>query len=341
MFKFDTANLSAEGYILDLKKKFGIAKKSSNETIQLANNAWDEWEKQNVTKPKNTEEVITEHLDIFHKYHADIASVGDKLHGYDSGATTFFILPWNELNACAVTLLNGEKVILLDTRLISFLNELAILVVVSTCCSKSEKDVVFYENYFFKLLDNYLTKPKELNTRSSTNDFVSIIKKDYELTEMGAYCASAFLTYILCHEISHHILGHSEHKIEVSLLNMMEADDVIEINAPLINQEYEADMYGYDIFLEVIKKRSKLQTIKLSEEFDLMPLIFFELIDLLNTYALKQGMASHDAKTHPNPLDRKKRLKKHIDITGEVKGNEFYEVFMGFSLHMRERMNSQ
>lgn len=343
MINFNQQPYTAKAYIDYLTKQFGTNRQNDSRTFMASDEVWQAWEKQGVSKPSNNKDfdtAIHNPLDLTQQYFNDIIISSKNLRNYDPKKTIFHIFPWSEFNAAANTLIDDERVILFDSSLTSFFNAISIIIMQCVYSHPSAQQAEFYETMVLSEFDKFIHKKVPVSTKDRhqfATNFQKIVMQDYDLTYAGASCAVALDCFVLCHEIAHFVLEHSQkkHCLNYALSNGKSVS--FEIDSINQRQEFEADEYGYQLFLQLIENNQKTKRVKLSESYQLMPLIFFEIIDLVFAYARSKNINFYEKNTHPAPLERKEKLINFIDGKHHPFANEFYEAFMDFSKHVRSR----
>jgi len=138
-----------------------------------------------------------------------------------------------------------------------------------------------------------------------------LTKNDYETTEFATYFFQSIKIFIIAHEISHHILGHTKGAIRKNMvINGVKVE--IETDKRDKHCEFDADELGYKIFLEVMNTTdNSIDVAYCKYRFEFAPLFLFDLFDRLDTL---NGMQAKNYITHPTPTERKQSLLKRCDI---------------------------
>lgn len=297
--------------LIELIETLAGRKGSSPYAIKKANEAWDAWEKQGITRGADTEKVIYEPDKIFKSYYLDIIKAND----LEENNVYFCYAKTGDLNALASTTKNGDHVIIFDSGLQVFINNVIITLIVCVYSTPSDQEVEFYFNHIFKEILEF----KGLSSNFSGNDdFMKIITKDYDLTMLGSYCGASIFTFIICHEIAHHILGHTKKRKKMAMTNHKGEIDHIDIDDVSQLQEFDADSFGFELYTSAIKNYSSLNNLKLNNQFLSVPLSFFLLLDILELFA------SPSNSTHPPANDR---LNKINDLKIKINMNEDMEFY--------------
>lgn len=329
--------ITAEDFIAYLDEVYGRSKINAK-TVEDAIDAWQTWENQGMTPSQNIVDITGNPFATYQAYFDDILTACD-LTDIDASLIYFSLIRINNLNAYAHTMPNTDKIIVFDENLISFFTAFIITAMVSVYSQPSAIETKQLENFIISNLKTFhgdaSSKTPQIKTVFAKR-FMQIIKKNYKLTEIGCYFSIAFTVFIICHELSHHILGHAEDKRMHVTHNTQGKKHAIPLNTPAYEEEFEADIYGYKLFLEVIDKVDQMQSAKLSQWFNRAPLIFFEMIDIVQLFTKTTGKNQYGSDTHPEAMQRKKCLIAQYEKTLHPDGLELYNRFMTFSRHIKQ-----
>ena len=339
MFSLDEEIKTGQDYLSYLTSVFG-ASKLNPEAVELTKATWEKWEKQGTSQPNNIQEIASDPLQTYRVYYQDILTACH-IENINPDSVYFSLLPLKNLNAYANTTLNQDKVIVFDEELITFFTAFIIAVIVAVYTDTSDDEVEFFDEFILNSLDDFFSRTKSRTKDSNkkhTQDFMGIIERDYYFTQVGSYFSMAFTVFIICHELSHHILGHSTKKRVFAIPENNGESIEIPVNSPSINEEFEADTHAYKLYLELIENRDRIEVAQLSDAFNRAPLVFFELMDIVQTYSEYKTGESYRSDSHPHPQQRKERLIKKYDSGLHHYGEEFYKGFMGYSALIRKKM---
>lgn len=341
MFSLDEEIRTGKDYQQYLNNVFGTSKLNSK-AIDLTKAIWGKWEEQGTSQPNNIEEIASDPLKTYREYYHDILTACS-IENIEKDSVYFSLLPLKNLNAYANTTTNQDKIIVFDEELLTFFTAFIIAVMVAVYTDTTDDEVDFFDNFILNRLDDFYHRTKSRTNESNkkyTQDFTAIIERDYYFTQVGSYFSMAFTVFIICHELSHHILGHSVQKRMFAFPEGNGEAINIPINNPSINEEFEADSHAYKLYLELIKNRDKIKVAQLTDAFNRAPLVFFELMDIVQTYAEYRSGKAHCSDSHPPPQQRKEQLIKQYESNLHDYGKEFYKGFMGYSAHIRKKMVS-
>lgn len=326
MLKITPPLETAQDFINYLNNIYGKAI-TSKKTVADVNKTWSEWDRQGISKPANMEAVTAAPYDTFRSYFNDIIQACE----IDTDSVFFALIRIKNLNAFANTMPNTDKIIVFDDNLIAFFTAFIITIVQAVYSDPTEQEMEELEVFLFSTLNTFHGKEQSPKKNEVyVNQFMKIIQKDYQLTEIGSYFSMAFTIFIICHELSHHILGHAEVKQKIQ--------DSIPFNTPAYQEEFEADVYGYQLFLELISKESQIESAKLSQTFNRAPLIFFDIIEIVDLFGRKKGFCQQLSDTHPTPMARKKHLLSLYDKQLDTASDELYKGFSRFTEHIKKQL---
>lgn len=328
--------ITAQDFINYLDEVYGRTKINAK-TVDDAIEAWQTWENQGMSQPQNVIDVASDPFATYQAYFDDILTACD-LAEIDASLVYFSLIRIKNLNAYANTMPNTDRVIVFDENLISFFTAFIITAMVSVYSQSSKVDIKQLDDFIISNLSSFYhetTAKIQQEKDTFASDFMQIIKRDYKLTEIGCYFSMAFTVFIICHELSHHILGHAEDKRLYMVKNTQGEQCSIPLNTPAHQEEFDADAYGYQLFLDLIEKVDQVQSAKLSQAFNRAPLIFFEIIDIVQLFAQQQGIHQQGSDTHPEAMERKKRLTEYYEERLHPDGIALYQGFMKFSKHIK------
>jgi len=311
-------NINSGKHFINLLEEISGLKPSNATTVQLANTAWDLWEKQGVFRGKDANDVISQPYIIFNNYYQDIL----KANNLDEKNFYYCFAKTKELNAYANTTKNGDYVVVFDSELYRFISDIIITCIICVYTQPSEKEVNFYFEHIFDLLLEFKGVKINNNPDKQSMDFMKIITKDYDLTMLGSYCSAAIYTFIVCHELGHHILGHTTTKKIKKTIFSEDKEHFIDFNNTNYQEEYDADKMGLHLYINITKKYQHLAHLKLNHQFLSVPLIFFKLLELVDI--IKKTISS----THPEPILRHARLKNIKIALNLEEDTELYDALI-------------
>ena len=339
MLKITPPLQTAEDFIAYLDDIYGRTI-TSRKTVSDVDETWNEWDAQGTSKPTNMEEVASAPYETFRSYFDDIMQACE-VSEVDSDTVFFALIRIKNLNAFANTMPNADKVIVFDDNLIAFFTAFIITAMQAVYSDPTEQEAEELEGFLFSTLNTFHGKEQtQEENEAYVNQFMKIIQKDYKLTEIGSYFSMAFTVFIICHELSHHILGHAEDKrmYLVPKAKQKNKESHIPFNTPAYKEEFEADEYGYKLFLELIDKVDQVESAKLSQAFNRAPLLFFEIIEIVQLFGRNKDFYQQKSDTHPDPMERKKYLLSLYDKQLDTNGEELYKGFMGFAEHIKKQL---
>ena len=310
-------------FFIDLIEQVSGLKYSHPMAVKFANSAWDSWEEQGFSRGNDTSDVIAQPHIIFNNYYSDII----KANNLEYKEIYYCLAKTRELNAYASTTQNGDYVVVFDSELYAFINDIIITCIVCVYSHPSDGEIEFYFNHIFNLLLEFKGLKKSNLPDKAGNEFLKIITKDYELTMLGSYCGAAIYAFIICHELSHHMLGHTKlSKIKMAVFSKNNTE-YFDMNETSFKEEYEADEMGFKLYVNVIKKYENLDNLKINNQFFSIPLFFFKILELLELLDLFSENTTNN-NTHPNPKLRHQRLKDIKNSINFIENTEFYDALM-------------
>ena len=338
MFKLEDKIKTGEDFLSHLASLYGRGQLHSK-VVDFAQEAWDEWEKNGTSKPDDVKSVAEDPLHTYRVYYRDILSVCN-IQNVDSSSVFFSLLLIKNLNAYATTTGNKDKVIVFDENLVTFFTALIISIMVANYTDPSDSELEVFDDFIFTNFDDFFNRSNPNVSKKNEeyrSTFMKIIKRDYKFTEIGSYFSMAFTVFIICHEVSHHILGHSIKKRMYSVPNNNNEFE-IPLNTPSHEEEFEADLHGYKLFLELIDNNDQAEVAIIQQAFNRAPLMFFEILDLAQLYSENKIGSSFKSESHPSPKVRKQKMLDFYEVDLHGHGLELYNGFMNYSARLRKKI---
>jgi hypothetical protein len=285
----------------------------SQESVGLAKELWDDWEKSGIARP-NVDDIAANTLKSDEQFFKEIVKIASKIAKKDLNIEYCpFIL--DNYNLAAFSADDGYLV-LIDESFFAIMFYLTIVLMFDAynLISDNEREIV--QSFVNNIINSYFNyKPFYVNKSFHNNDITqSLLKKDYEIAEFAIYFEQSMRIFMIAHEISHHILGHTKEKEKRCLIeNGISVE--IETDKRDIISELEADVYAYKIFLEVLNTTdNSIDKAYCKYRFEFAPLFLF---DLLETLDRKKEIAENKTInyiSHPSPKERKENLLGHYKI---------------------------
>jgi len=179
-------------------------------------------------------------------------------------------------------------------------------------------------------LEYYFNRGTRVSNKNFFEDTLSIMKKDSLVTFVGTALTYAIMTFIICHELSHYILGHVIMKGRSEVFGKNNDIDVGNYNL-CKEQELDADFNGYKMFVGLLSDDESRFDVLLQKMFRHAPLVFFIILDLIDTYANNNGHVAPHNITHPDPEIRYNSLLEKADINPDDDESDFVNDFNLFS----------
>jgi len=299
----------------------------SERTNRYVLDAWATWEEQGQKKPVDLVDTINNPNKLLELYYRDILSVF-KHTGNRKFIKPFFVFASiRNMNAHAVRADNNDLVIIMDLHLERFFIDFAITTMVCAYSKPNNLEIDYYYNHIIRSFGIFSDDPDKLS-READESFLKILQKDYDLAEWGAYISRAMIFFILCHEISHHILGHTSKSENMPVYINSGNSQSIKYDQKSIIQEFEADEMGYEYYFKLIDNFGKLEWARVNDQLDRVPLLFFEILDFYHCFREIKENRKILHITHPSPKLRKDKLHKKYNSKMTENGVGIYEGLM-------------
>jgi hypothetical protein len=286
----------------------------SQESVGLAKELWNDWEKSGITRP-NVDDIAANTLKSDKQFFNEIVKIASKIAKKNLNIEYCpFIL--DNYNLAAFSADDGYLV-LIDESFFAIMFYLTIVFMFDAynLISDNEREIV--QSFINDMIDSYFNYKPFYVSKSfyhSKNITQSILKRDYEIAEFAVYFEQSMRIFMIAHEISHHILGHTKGKEKK---NLTRNGENVEVETDKRDKlcEFEADAYAYKIFLEVLNTTdNSIDKAYCKYRFEFAPLFLF---DLLETLDRKKELAENkiiNYISHPSPKERKENLLEHYKI---------------------------
>lgn len=325
---------NADEFIAYLHRVYGRSL-SSAQSIEYALEAWQVWEQQGMPYAIDAMNIAIPPFEHYQAYFDDIVNIA----GLEKEQFYFILVRIQNLNAYASTLPNQDKVIVCDDKLIGFFSAFIVAVLVAVYKNPAVIEPDALEEFILKTIEQfYLGDQANVNNDRYTQSLLELIKMDFKLTEIAGYFSMAFTVFILCHELSHHLLGHTSDKA-LFVLNSQHPEMPVPLNNPSYEEELAADLYGFKLFLELINQSEQAKIVKLAKLFDWSPLLFFEIIQVTESFATLYGYTQLANSSHPDPIQRKQHLFKRYKKSFSAEGERLYKDLSTFIQQLPQRLN--
>jgi len=274
--------------------------------INVVKKLWSEYNKTGFSSP-DIDTIMVNSIKINEAFFQEIVKIASKFSGKNIQIEyCAFIL--NDYNLCARSAADGYLVII-DEFYLGMLYTLANIFKFEANNYIKKDEFNHYAHLVQDVVVDYL---KHIEKKDKITQLQA---RDYETAEFAVYLYNAFKIFMFAHEISHHILGHTKGIIKKQF-SMNERNCKIEIDRIDYNDEFEADTYGYKIFLEVMNTvDDSINYAYCKYRYEYAPLFLFDIFDKIDR--LKEGKEGMKIKytSHPPPMDRKVNLLKQYQIS--------------------------
>jgi hypothetical protein len=275
---------------------------------------WSEYNKMGISSP-DIDAIMSNFPKHNEGFFQEIVNIASKVCGKELQIEFCpFIL--NDYNLCARSAKDGYLVIVDESYLDMFYMLANILMF------ERNNYIEEFEFYDLKsLVRNIIIDPIRNENRHKVFD--QLVKRDYETAEFAVYLYNSFKIFMFAHEISHHILKHTNGTF-TKQCHMNERSCNIEIDRMSYIHEFEADTYGYKIFLEVMNTvDDSINYAYCKYRYEYAPLLLFDIFDKIDRVQEEKENKKKTYPTHPSPIDRKENLLKQYKMNNP--GILYYE----------------
>jgi hypothetical protein len=289
--------------------------KPNSLSIQEASEIWDKWETEDLKRP-NIEKIADDDDFQINFFNEIVGFIFGKNH------EKIIYLPFllKDYNYHAFTASDGY-IVLCDEK---FDQLLFFIITICTFLAdnnynRNEKHKI--ENYLRNGIKRYYIHHEDIELLND-NYFDEIIKSSYEISEKAIYLLNAIFAFMFCHELGHHVLGHT-HSKEKQIIKMKNEEYSYEVDMVSLLDEYAADDYAFDIFKKLLNVDKDRYFTFFKYRFEYAPLLFFDICSSLDKLsAIINGQKIHYTK-HPNPHKRRNKLRD----TKIIERDSFYFYF--------------
>jgi hypothetical protein len=301
-------NRPSSEVIAEFRKRFeAIA--PGTDSITVARDLWESWEKSGVTPPDlNT--IAADYAKHENGFFYEIVRLAERTGGKQLNIHLCqFSL--DQYNAYAFTASDGY-IVLADDVLFQILYFLCNIIVFDAMgLIKEEEERAALKTLAARIIHtNYLSRERiDFSKEPLLHD---LLKKDYEIAEFANYFFSAFKAFIIAHEIGHHILGHTTGSTR-KIFSVMNKTVEAEVDLRSLSMEYDADSYGYNLFHTLCHTTDDSVYYAFCKyRFVFAPFLLFQLFDRLDRLVEQQENSTITYTDHPHPLDRAAALEKQF-----------------------------
>jgi hypothetical protein len=283
------------------------------DSVSLAKDVWEEWEKAG-TPPPDVDEIALNHAKHENGFFYDIVTIAERVEQRPLGIH-YCAFCVDDYNFKAVSTADGYIVLVDDIffQLLFFV----ITILMFDANGLIEEDELPAVK---RLLKDMITSNYFNNRRydfSQDTVIPNLLKKDYEVTEFANYFFHSVKAYIIAHEIGHHVLGHTSAPV-TKTYNMNGQRLEVEVDSRSVQQEFEADNYGYKLFTEVSNTVDESISYAYCKfKFDFAPLFLFGLFNQLEKITEAYTGTVNTYATYPSPQARIDALNRSFSINNE------------------------
>ena len=285
-----------------------------SDAANFAREIWSEWNKAGITSP-DIDSIVANFVNQNNAFFQEIVQIASKVSEKELQIDYCpFIL--NSYNLHALSVKDGYLVFV-DEIFLDMLYSLVFIFMYEANSFIQEDELNHYAYFIKKLVIDYFNHESSVlinEKRKKQGPITELYKKNYETAEFAVYLYNSFKIFLFAHEISHHILGHKEGTF-TQKFSINGRSSQIKIDKRKHAKEFEADVYGYKIFLEVINTvDDSINYAYCKYRYEYAPLFLFDIFDKLDRLQEEKGNIKVEYSTHPSPLDRKANLQKHCQI---------------------------
>ena len=276
----------------------------------LVDTAWESWSQQGASRGSPSEQSIFDSYAVFDGYFRALIAA-NKL---SVNAPIMAHIQNNSFNACAYTTCDGDHIVLYDTQLNAMIQEFVMVATITAFGNYDSQQVTMRFEHCYQLLNEFRHRERSNNASQLADNFLKIVGDNHRLATIGSMCGVAVTTFIMAHEVAHHVLGHTDGAVrQVPYITHKLTVVDVDVNTTDHDNELDADRLGYKLFHSCLDPELEQKDLVLHAEFYHVPLFFFDILELVDYGA----DVDYDIVTHPNPSLRKKRLIDEFVIGGQ------------------------
>jgi len=283
-------------------------------SVKTASDLWDKWETDDFKRPDIQK--IADKDDFDEKFFSEIVD----FIGEDNEKIKYLPFLLKDYNYHAFSASDGYIVLcdeILDA-LLYFVVMVCTFLANNNYSRKEKKDI---ENYLRTGIKKSYIQYEPVGFLFDSY-YIDLIKSSYEISEMGTYLANAIRAFMFCHELGHHVLGHTALK-EKHIIKMKNEEYSCELDKTSIHDEYAADDYAFDKYIKLMDVDENRYYTFFKYRFEYAPLLFFDICNALDKLtAIINGEKVQYTK-HPNPHKRRNKLRD----TKIIERSSFYFYF--------------
>ena len=293
-------------YLLDWIKYYNVLI-VTNKSRESASEIWDNWEKDGVKRPDidSIADNISNSDNLFFK---ELTSISSEIINRELNISylAFITLGYD---FAAVTAADGYIVLVDDAFFsLTFFIICAAYTIAQTEISEATKELIRREIREVAVIGY---KEKEFITFNDMPNLFQLLGEGYNNAEASNYLFNSVRIFILGHEIGHHVFEHENGSEHVRYaIGGREID--FKIDKRSWADEFEADDFGYQVFLGALDTTKERPQTYLEFRFPFAPLVFFEICDRIDW--MKKAQKVRNSSTHPSFEQRKETLVKKYSI---------------------------
>lgn len=296
-----------------LFQKHYKAIRPDEDSIALTRDLWQEWEKSGETPPDITD-IAREHARHENGFFYELIQVAERME-QTSLQIHFCQFSLEDYNAHALSVRDGY-IILIDDVFFQLLYILSNIMVFDAMGAIGDHEKEATRLFVQEIMDNNYFSKKRYDF-SQDNIHNTLLKRNYELAELGNYLFHSFKVFIIAHETGHHVLQHTTGftaKKFAAGANMV----TVETDDRKLSSEFEADSYGYRLFTALCDTTDDTVFYAYCEyKLLFAPLLLLHLFDHFGRMREERMQQAILYNTHPHPLERIKALCNQYPIDSD------------------------
>lgn len=289
------------------------------DSLQTTNSLWEKWDPTGANRP-DVAAIHRECKNMEERFFYELVEFVSEGEGRE---LRVFYFPFcvNNYNLSAFTAQDGY-IVLVDEIFFGMLFMVSVLMSLDAFGHVNDGEVNNIRAAMQRVVEERYFGRRPFLMREA--DFIyRLMERDYESVEIGNYLFQSFKAFTMLHEIGHHVHGHT---IGTRQLNAHSGphEVSIEVDERLQAAEFEADVFGYRHFADLLKSHDNSRQTFFKYTFEFAPVLFFDICLRLDRYWEAKTGNTKVYTRHPHPAERVAALKRCGIRTDE---NEFYANF--------------
>ncbi|MGI4741315.1 MAG: hypothetical protein ACRYG7_39620 [Janthinobacterium lividum] len=274
----------------------------------IASDLWDNWEKDGVTRP-DIQQIATDVDTLESKFFEELTALTSELEGRPLHVAYFSFITLH-YNFAASTAVDGYLVLVDEAffRLAFFL-VFALYAIAQMRLPEATRADLKHE-ILEVVVKGY--HERDLIAVDQLSTLFTLLNSSYDIAEGSNYLFQSIKTFVLGHELGHHARSHVDGTEQIRYA-LSEQILTFEIDNRSWENEFEADEFGYRVFLAALNTAPEREYTHLKYVFPFGPLLFFDICERLAIITGDSKVVRH-SKTHPPLQQRREALIKKFAI---------------------------